>query len=145
MARNEGAVVPGTSNGAIWVCTRTNVSTTRGSYITPLRSPNIRSASLSVSLGRYGRSEVRASKQSTTDKIRAPMGISAPARPSGYPVPFQFSWWCRTIGTTGYGNSIADKISAPTLACIFIFSNSAGVNGPGLFRMYSGTANLPMS
>ena len=30
-------------------------------------------------------------------------GMSVPRSPSGYPVPSQFSWWCRTIGTTGYG------------------------------------------
>ena len=48
-------------------------------------------------------------------------------------------------GHHSVGKSIADKMSAPTLACSFIFSNSAGVNGPGLLRMYSGTANLPMS
>ena len=34
-------------------------------------------------------------------------------------------------------------MSAPTAACTFIRSNSAGVNGPGLFRMYSGTASFP--
>ena len=32
-----------------------------------------------------------ASKQSTTDRIRAPIGISLPASPSGYPEPSQFS------------------------------------------------------
>ena len=37
------------------------------------------------------------------------------------------------------------RMSAPTLACSFIFSNSAGVSVPGLFRMYSGTASFPMS
>ena len=32
-----------------------------------------------------------ASKQSTTDRIRAPIGMSSPATPRGYPVPSQFS------------------------------------------------------
>src|ERR1043166_5183188 len=40
---------------------------------------------------RYCRSEVSASKQSTAARILAPMGISSPLRPSGYPVPFHRS------------------------------------------------------
>ena len=31
------------------------------------------------------------------------------------------------------------------LACIFIFSNSAGVSLPGLFRICSGIASFPMA
>ena len=49
------------------------------------------------------------------------------------------------MGTTGYGNSMADRISAPIGACSFIFSNSAGVSFPGLLRMCSGTAIFPVS
>ena len=60
-------------------------------------------------------------------------------------MPSQFSWWWRTNGTTGYGKSIAERISAPIGACSFIFSNSAGVSLPGLLRMCSGTAILPVS
>src|SRR5262245_4007633 len=47
--------------------------------------------------------------------------------------------------TTGYRNSIDDKMSAPIPACIFIFSNSAGLSLPGLFRMCSEIASLPTS
>ena len=111
----------------------------------PRRSRRIASEASFVMRDRYGRSEVSASKQSTTDRMRAPMGMSVPRSPSGYPVPSQFSWWCRTIGTTGYGKSIDERISAPIGACSFIFSNSAGVSLPGLLRMCSGTAILPVS
>ena len=40
---------------------------------------------------------------------------------------------------------MAERISAPIGACSFIFSNSAGVSLPGLLRMCSGTAILPVS
>src|SRR6516225_3550195 len=43
------------------------------------------------------------------------------------------------------GETIAEKMAAPTVAWGFIFWNSASVNLPGLFRMYSGTASFPMS
>ena len=33
--------------------------------------------------------------------MRAPIGMSSPETPRGYPLPSQFSWWQRTIGTTG--------------------------------------------
>ena len=36
-------------------------------------------------------------------------------------------------------------MSAPTSTCCFIFSNSASVSFPGLLRMCSGTASLPVS
>ena len=49
------------------------------------------------------------------------------------------------MGTTGYGNSTRSRISDPTIGWIFIFSNSSGVRRPGLERMFSGTASLPMS
>ena len=41
--------------------------------------------------GRYCRSDARASRQSTTVRIRAPIGISSPASPAGYPDPSQRS------------------------------------------------------
>ncbi len=111
----------------------------------PRRAFRISKAASSPSARRYGRSEVSASKQSTTERMRAPTGMSAPAMPRGYPLPSQFSWWHLTIGTTGYGKSIVDRMSAPTSTCSFIFSNSAGVSLPGLFRMCSGTASFPVS
>jgi signal transduction histidine kinase len=40
---------------------------------------------------RYGRSDVAASNVSTTARMRAPIGMSSPRRPSGYPVPSQRS------------------------------------------------------
>ena len=40
---------------------------------------------------------------------------------------------------------MAERISAPIGACSFIFSNSAAVSLPGLLRMCSGTAILPVS
>src|SRR5215813_1618358 len=103
MARSDDDEFSESTSEASDACTRTNVSTTRGSYIVLRRSVSTRTASRSDSLGRYGRSEVRASKQSTTERIRAPIGMADPDSPSGYPEPSQFSWWCRTIGTTGYG------------------------------------------
>ncbi len=63
--------------------TRMNMSTTCGSYIRPRRSSRISIAASSVILRRYGRSEVSASKQSTTDRIRAPSGMSLPRMPRG--------------------------------------------------------------
>ena len=45
----------------------------------------------------------------------------------------------------GTGKSIAERMSAPTLAWSFILANSASVSLPGLLRMYSGTASFPMS
>ena len=39
---------------------------------------------------------------------------------------------------------MAERMSAPTLAWAFIFSNSVSVKRPGLFSMYSGT-HFPMS
>ena len=71
------------SSGSIARWTRRKVSTTSGSYIDPLRSMSILIASSSLRRGRYGRSEVNASKQSTTDKMRAPIGIPVPLRPAG--------------------------------------------------------------
>ena len=43
------------------------------------------------------------------------------------------------------GNSTSDRMSAPTSTCRFICSNSAAVSLPGLLRMCSGTASLPVS
>ena len=37
------------------------------------------------------------------------------------------------------------RMSPPTVGWIFILANSASVSLPGLLRMYSGTASLPMS
>ena len=75
--------------------------------------------------------------QSTTESMRAPSGIAVPERPCGYPEPSQFSWWWRTMGTTGNGKSTADRIDAPMSACFFISSYSPGVKRPGLLRMCS--------
>ena len=48
-------------------------------------------------------------------------------------------------GATGYGKGTELTMSAPTLGWARIFWNSSGVSGPGLLRMCSGTASLPMS
>ena len=104
-----------------------------------------RTASLSDSLGLYGLSDVRASKQSTTARILAPIGMSATSEliriaraiPTFMVMPHYRNNW---IGKGDGGQDIC------TDACVnFIFSKSAGVNGPGLFNMYSGTASFPIS
>ena len=48
-------------------------------------------------------------------------------------------------GATGYGNGTARMMSAPTVGWMRTRSNSSGVSRPGLVRMCSGTASLPMS
>ena len=63
--------------------TRMNVSTTIGSYIVPRRARRMSNAASSLSAERYGRSDVSASKQSTTERILAPIGISVPTTPRG--------------------------------------------------------------
>src|ERR1035437_5322070 len=62
-----------------------------GSKDIPASSTICFMASPSGSALRYWRSEANASRQSTAVRMRAPMGISSPFRPSGYPSPFHFS------------------------------------------------------
>src|SRR6266849_304788 len=62
--------------------------TTRGSKLVPLSETTCFMASSGDIARRYGRSDVRASKQSTTDRILAPIGIASPVSPCGYPFPF---------------------------------------------------------
>ena len=54
---------------------------------TPCPTPHCTTfiASSSGSARRYCRSDASASRQSTADRMRAPIGISSPFRPSGYP------------------------------------------------------------
>src|SRR5260221_13688709 len=68
-----------------------NSSTISGSYIDPRRSRRIWNASSVDNLGRYVRSDVRASNQPTTAGTLPPIGICVPLNPAGYPEPFQFS------------------------------------------------------
>ena len=123
-----------------------NVSTTCGSYILPRRARRMSSAASSVIAGRYGRSDVSASKQSTTERIRAPIGMSAPesAARIAAAVP-ALVMAAHDRARPGYGKSTSDRMSAPTSTCSFICSNSDAVSPPGLLRMCSGTASLPVS
>src|SRR6266700_839190 len=57
--------------------------TIRGSKLVPLSKSTCSIASSADIARRYGRSDVRASKQSTTDRILAPIGIASPVSPSG--------------------------------------------------------------
>ena len=130
-----------------------NASTTSGSKCVP-RSPAITSRACSNGIGAlYTRREISASNTSATAISRAATGIASPARPSGYPVPSHRSWWCRAISLAkarkGTGRSASRSAcsiaSAPSLACVFMTSHSAGVSLPGLSRMWSGMPTLPMS
>ena len=87
-----------------------------------------------------------ASSASATAKIRAPSGISSPASRSGYPVPSQRSWCERTTSTpASCRKATPPSIWAPRSVCACITRHSAGLSGPGLTRMSSGTPILPMS
>ena len=69
----------------------------------------------------------------------------SPARPSGYPVPSQRSWWLRMIGRTGPRLFIGRQMSWPRIGWLRVISHSSPVNGPGFRRMASGIPILPMS
>ena len=63
----------------------------RGVEPRPASRSRISSAASCDTDRRYGRSDVAASNVSTTARMRAPIGMSSPRRPSGYPVPSQRS------------------------------------------------------
>src|SRR5208282_1214371 len=76
-------------------------ATTCGSKLVSISEIRCFMASSTDIARRYGRSDVSESKQSTTERMRAPIGITFPLKPYGYPLPSHFSWWDRTMGTTG--------------------------------------------
>ena len=76
--------------------------------------------------------------------IRAPSGMRSPASCDGTPVPSQRSWWCSTHDGTGSMSS-GSSIPWPTDGWLSSTSFSRRVSGPGLRRISSGTASLPMS
>ena len=79
--------------------------------------------------------------------MRPTSGISSPARPVGYPVPSQRSWWVRAITSAicSSGDGEPVRISAPIDVWVSIASRSSGVKRPGLSRIASGIPILPTS
>ena len=123
---------------------RSRIATTRGSKLLPASYITFCIASPMGRARRKGRSEASASRQSTAARIRAPMGICSPFRPSGYPVPFHFSWCVCTMARTPAGKFMRDSISEPVTGWVFTFSHSSCVSVPGFSRIWSGTPSWPM-
>ena len=79
-ARRSGpSLVGGVSTGSSSV----NRVTMAGSNALPASSWSMRIAAAGDMAGRYGRPCVSASKQSATDRMRAPKGICSPLSPAG--------------------------------------------------------------
>ena len=91
----------------------------------------------------YGRSKVMASKASATAKMRAPSGMSAPARPERIAgavpalVVVVARWASRRAGT-----GCARRAAGRSPDGVRMISHSSGVSGPGLRRMRVGDADL---
>ena len=72
---------------------------------------------------------------------RADMGLpppvpsTTPSRPSGYPVPSQFSWWCRIGATTSRRCETVETNSALLIGCVCMTDHSAGLSFSGFRRM----------
>ena len=93
----------------------------------------------------YKRAPVIVSKESATERIRAPNGMTFPFNPAGYPDPSQRSWWCRTNGATSASAECCAIISAPISGCRRMISHSSSLRGPGLLSMSSRTPIFPRS
>ena len=98
-----------------------------------------------IAVFRYNRAPVIVSKESATERIRAPNGMTFPFNPAGYPDPSQRSWWWRTSGATSARAECCAIISAPMSGCLRMISHSSSLRGPGLLRMSSRTPIFPRS
>ena len=74
---------PGSTNFSNCRCRFSNTSTTLGSNDLPDSAARRCKTSCIGSARRYWRSEAIASRKSTAERIRAPMGMSVPFRPKG--------------------------------------------------------------
>ena len=86
-----------------------------------------------------------ASQLSQMAMMRAPTGMSRPARLSGWPQPSKRSWWWRIMGVMAAAARSGVQMRAPITECDRTMAYSTSVRGPGLSRMASAIPILPMS
>ncbi|KPJ85625.1 MAG: hypothetical protein AMS17_14090 [Spirochaetes bacterium DG_61] len=94
---------------------------------------------------RYGLSEVMASYASATAMIRAPISMSLPLTPSGYPLPSKRSWWWRKSPLIGLKKDMWSTMFLLVTGWRCMIRYSRWVRFPRFMSTASGISILPMS